>query len=296
MAQKLILLDIDGTLANVKGFVPVSAITACREARKQGHVIYLCTGRSSWQISGEVLALGFDGVISSGGAYIKTGDTTGNAPRRKVILDEAISAEAVKQIAAYLDGRQCGFSLETKDKVISSSRFISHWESVFDRLTAEGNTEKLAFPFIKLINELKENLLPQNLGSCNSDVYEGIRKIIFIGDDNTSFAVVKKTFGQICEIFHGPVPPCDKEDGEIGPLGIHKGSALIKTAEYHGIPLADTIAFGDSDNDCKMIECAGIGVAMGNAYGELKKIADYTTDPPDEDGIFNGFKKFGLLG
>jgi len=124
-AQKLIFLDIDGTLTNAEGFVPVSAVAACREARKKGHVIYLCSGRSGWQISGEVLDVGFDGVISSGGACIETGDTAGGAPRRKIILDEVIPAEAVKRIAAYLHSRQCGFSLEKKGKTISNSRYVS---------------------------------------------------------------------------------------------------------------------------------------------------------------------------
>lgn len=34
---------------------------------------------------------------------------------------------------------------------------------------------------------------------------------------------------------------------------------------------------------------------MGNAKDELKSIADDVTDTPDEDGIYNSFKKYGLI-
>jgi len=295
-ARKLILLDIDGTLISAEGYVPVSAVTACREARRQGHVIYLCSGRPGWLINGELLAVGFDGVISSGGAYIETGNTGGEvSSRRKVILDTEIPAGVVKQIAVYLDGRQCGFSLEKKGRTVSSRYYISHWESVLDSFTEGGKGKKPVFPIDKFIDELKESPLSGDLESYGGDVYGGVKKMMFVGNNTTSFEVIKQAFDRVCEIFHGSMPHCGKRDGEIGPLGVHKGTALKKTAEYHGIPLADTIAFGDSDNDCKMIECAGIGVAMGNANEDLKKIADYITDSPGENGIFNGFKKLGLL-
>ena len=57
----------------------------------------------------------------------------------------------------------------------------------------------------------------------------------------------------------------------------------------------DTFAFGDSDNDLRMLQSAGTGVAMGNAKEEIKKAADFITDSADDDGIYNAFKKFGLI-
>ena len=43
-----------------------------------------------------------------------------------------------------------------------------------------------------------------------------------------------------------------------------KGEGLRFAAATMGVPLADTVAIGDSDNDLTMIEVAGIGIAMGN--------------------------------
>jgi hydroxymethylpyrimidine pyrophosphatase-like HAD family hydrolase len=110
-----------------------------------------------------------------------------------------------------------------------------------------------------------------------------------------SYAGVKRRFGRACELFHGSFPYCDGLGGEIGPLGIHKGSSAQKVALYHCIPLTNTIAFGDGDNDRPMFECVGTGIAMGNARNTLKKIASDITNTPEENGIYNGFKKHGLI-
>ena len=42
---------------------------------------------------------------------------------------------------------------------------------------------------------------------------------------------------------------------------------------------------GDAGNDLHMIECAGMGVAMGNAFEEVKKAANYITDTNENDGV-----------
>ena len=42
-------------------------------------------------------------------------------------------------------------------------------------------------------------------------------------------------------------------------------------AKHMGITLDQVITMGDAGNDLHMIECAGMGVAMGNAFEEIKK-------------------------
>ena len=45
------------------------------------------------------------------------------------------------------------------------------------------------------------------------------------------------------------------------------------------------MAFGDGLNDISMIESAGVGVAMGNAVDEVRRVADIVTATNDEDGV-----------
>jgi len=76
-----------------------------------------------------------------------------------------------------------------------------------------------------------------------------------------------------------------------------KEHALIKASEYFNIPLSDIIAFGDDINDMKMLQTAGIGVAMGNAIDRVKEIADYITETNDNEGVSVWINKYlsGLL-
>ena len=45
------------------------------------------------------------------------------------------------------------------------------------------------------------------------------------------------------------------------------------------------MAFGDGDDDVKMLEIAGVSVAMGNGNENVKAVADYITADIDDDGI-----------
>ena len=65
----------------------------------------------------------------------------------------------------------------------------------------------------------------------------------------------------------------------------NKGSGLALVAERLNIPLAETLAFGDSHNDIPLLKTAGLGVAVGNAKPELKAVAGRIAPPNIEDGV-----------
>lgn len=46
ICQNLFFLDVDGTLVDYHNHIPESAVKAIRQARENGHLIYVCTGRS----------------------------------------------------------------------------------------------------------------------------------------------------------------------------------------------------------------------------------------------------------
>jgi hydroxymethylpyrimidine pyrophosphatase-like HAD family hydrolase len=45
----------------------------------------------------------------------------------------------------------------------------------------------------------------------------------------------------------------------------------------------------------EMLQYVQYGIAMGNAKETLKAAADDITDTHDEHGIYNSFKKYGLI-
>lgn len=74
-----------------------------------------------------------------------------------------------------------------------------------------------------------------------------------------------------------------------------KGSAIRFVCDRLQIPLADTVAAGDAENDITMLETAGIGAAMANADPEVKKHADFITqNDNDHDGLAEVIRKYFL--
>ena len=81
---------------------------------------------------------------------------------------------------------------------------------------------------------------------------------------------------------------------EVNAPGVTKGSGLLALAAHLGLTRAQTMAVGDSGNDRAMIEAAGLGVAMGNATDDIRKIADVTTDDNNHDGVATAIEKYVL--
>jgi len=75
------------------------------------------------------------------------------------------------------------------------------------------------------------------------------------------------------------------ENIEINNAECDKGRSLLGLAEKLGYEPQQTMAFGDGLNDISMLKAAGIGVAMGNAHPDVKKIAARVTADCDHDGV-----------
>jgi hypothetical protein len=66
---------------------------------------------------------------------------------------------------------------------------------------------------------------------------------------------------------------------------VTKGSGLAFLAERLGFTPAETVAFGDGENDVELLEWAGYGVAVQNAHDRVLAIADFVCPPCDEEGV-----------
>ncbi|MHB9290990.1 putative Phosphatase YwpJ [Hollandina sp. SP2] len=282
MTQKIVFLDIDGTLAN-HNHVPLSARRACCKARQNGHLLYICTGRARIQISRRILKMGFDGVISSGGGYI---EITGQGQAPKLLSHAALEKKTLRRLLDYFNARQTPYLLELPGKVLASPSCKPYFDRLFAGMSWSPRAcmERLFLWFILHRREYGE-----------IDPHEDVYKVVFMEFDGLTFEAVQQEFGGECELFRNSIPIQNMKGGEISPRGVHKGSALEKVIAYHGISRENAIALGDSDNDRTMLECAGVGIAMGNADEALKQTADDVTDAIGKGGLAKAFKKYGLL-
>ena len=81
---------------------------------------------------------------------------------------------------------------------------------------------------------------------------------------------------------------------ECSAKGIDKGVGLKKLCEHLGLPLEQTIAVGDADNDTMALKTAGLAVAMGNATEPIKALADVIVADCDHNGCAEAIDKYLL--
>lgn len=79
---------------------------------------------------------------------------------------------------------------------------------------------------------------------------------------------------------------------ELSPLNANKSDGLVKLCELLNVPIEESIAVGDADNDKFILQAAGLAVAMGNAFEEIKAIADVITDDCDHHGAARALEKY----
>lgn len=279
MGKKIIFLDVDGTLVNDNGIIPESAKLAVKEARNNGHYIFLCTGRSKAELFEHIMGIGFDGVIAAAGGYIEHENT--------VVMHKKVKNEDVKHLVTYFDENNINFYLESNGGLFASKNCKNHLREI---IFGDPNLD------VKVREELEEGINPfiECLIEGEDLIRDDINKISFLGS-SISIETIKKEFSSKFNVISSTVPIFGENSGELSLPGIHKALAIEILLDHLSLSKEDTFAYGDGINDTEMLEFVKVGVAMGNAKEELKKISDDVTDTHDENGIYNSFKKYKLI-
>lgn len=294
--MKVVFLDIDGTLVDYNGNVPESTKKAILQAKKKGHKMVLCTGRSRFQIPKKLWNLGMDGVIAGAGAFVEAFDsatekgipaTDEGVPNDSkitttgtILCQMVIDAKHAKSSYDYLEGNGVLYCYQGEDGIVLNQRSYDGMMEI-DRLN--GMSE-----------ELMESLHGKiHLTETPWDV-PNLEKIIFY-DAPFTMEQVKADMLPYFDTVALSLSGTEGVSGEIGLNNIHKATGIKLFLEYVGIGREDSIAIGDGPNDLQMMEYAGVGVAMGNAKEEVKKLADMVTTDVMADGIYHAFEKLGLL-
>jgi Cof subfamily protein (haloacid dehalogenase superfamily) len=74
----------------------------------------------------------------------------------------------------------------------------------------------------------------------------------------------------------------------------NKGVAFFALAKLLGLPPKRIAAIGDGLNDIAMFEQAGVSIAMGNAFPEVRRTAQFVTSSNAEDGFAHAVERFVL--
>lgn len=78
----------------------------------------------------------------------------------------------------------------------------------------------------------------------------------------------------------------------INHVAATKQHGISEIAKIMGIDTHEIISVGDSYNDFPLLMASGLKVAMGNAFDDLKDIADYVAPTVHQDGVADVIQKF----
>jgi Cof subfamily protein (haloacid dehalogenase superfamily) len=269
--RKILFLDLDGTLLNdQKEFTPGNR-KAIKEALKAGHQIVISTGRPL--VSARVLAkdLGLYGkgcyIISYNGGQIY------DTEAEKTIFKQTIPLPYVRYI--FDQAKERGLHCQTYDE---------------EGILTEADTPDLQY-YIRL-TKVNGRVVPDVIEALNGQ--EPVKMIVIDIKDHEKLEKFREETEDWCQgkmdrVFSSA------EYLEHVPPGISKGTAIHFLCDYLGLPLDQTVAAGDAENDLAMIETAAIGCAMANAEPKVKAAADYITKRTNnEDGVSEIIGKFLL--
>ncbi len=279
--MKIAFFDVDGTLCNSYGKVLPSSIKAIRQFRAEKNLAFLCTGRSLPEITEDIVAVGFDGIIGAGGGYIEVSN--------EVIYQETMRESDVLEIINYFQKYDIGYYLESNEGLFGSGNCI---DKIREEVAKQAVKERESFDAVDQKLYWFYELLKKYLGKpldCKK-----INKISFI-NNTLAFNQIYRKYSNKFLIHHTTVPLFGPNSGEIAMKGLDKQRAIKQVLEYLKLTAEDAIAFGDGDNDLSMFKAVGYSIAMGNATTRLKMVADEITDDADEDGIQISLDKKGWL-
>ena len=275
MKPKLIFLDIDGTLTSPGSNVPPdSALAAIREARANGHKVFLCTGRNHAMLS-PLLDYGcFDGAVASGGGYVFCGEN---------VLYDCPMSEQQKETALRLFKEQGVFrTIEARD-----AAYCDEGLADFLNEASGGNSELVRW----------RKALEKDLGIRPMREYDGrpLYKVIFMCSSVDQLAPAIEALEKEFYFLVQDVAAANCINGELINRKFDKGLGIRRMAEALDFPIEDTVGFGDSMNDLEMIETVGTSVCMANGSPQLKRKSNLVCPAVEEDGLAWGFRKLGLV-
>lgn len=258
---KLLFFDIDNTILDEKTqTIPVEVRQALKQAKQNGHFLFINTGRTKAALNQQMTGLGMDGYVCGCGGYLEFQGKILKTTTLPLVLCEKIK-HLLKacQLSGVLEGTEATYFdkdnrnpivAEYQQRLAKDQLVISDWDQDplhFDKLTVFLNPES---DFETFYQALKEDL----------------------------------HFIKRGPIFY-----------ELMPHHISKASGIAYFLDYFNLSIEDAYAFGDSTNDLAMLQYVKHSIGMQNSDPEVLACVEYITDTVDHDGIRKALVHYGLI-
>jgi len=277
MAIRLIAMDLDGTLLDNQGRLPVENAQTVAEAAARGIEIVLATGRRFDSARGFARQIPCPmHIISSNGALTKTvaGETLG---RR--LLPVAVARKVLEATEGFRSEAGVVFDRATSTEIVLER---IDWD---DPLRGEyyrkyRDSVREVKPLASCLNG-EDPIQVMFTGGCRR-MQEAKQKLETVaGADGFSLALAD-------------YPARDLAILDVLDRGVTKGAALADWAHARGVAREEVMAIGDNWNDREMLEYAGLPVVMANAVAQVKERGWAMTLSNEQCGVAHAIRRYAV--
>lgn len=268
---KLLVLDIDGTIAGESNAINPRVKQAVVAAQNRGVQVAIATGRMYRSALRFHQDLGSNlPLLAYQGAWIQ------NPNSGKLHRHWCVAPSTAHQLLGYFEQPQLR-SLLSVHFYINDCLYVREITPETEIYAQRSGIEAIA------------------VGDLRSVLGDAPTKILALSDDTE---VIDRLLGNLRQQYTPAELYLTKSVATFfeatNPL-VNKGLGVRYLAEeLLNINAANVMTIGDNFNDVEMLEYAGLGVAMGNAPADVQAVARWVAPSVEQDGAAVAIEKFVL--
>ena len=278
---KLIAIDLDGTMLNKYGIITQNTKDVIKKVQEKGIEVIIASGRTINSVKN------FSKEINSENYFISgNGAITYDIKNDKILYENVLSKNKAQQVIKICEENSIYYSVYTENGIITKNlnyNTLYYYKENLKKEEKEKTHINIVQDVYNYIEEKDEKILKIMICDNNQLVFKSIlKKIKEITDieildvSHMSRKLIKQGTEEIAlEYFYT----------EITSKNVDKWNALEMLIEMLNITKDEVITIGDNANDVKMIQNAGLGVAMGESAPYIKEQANIVTESNDNDGV-----------
>ena len=268
---KLLASDLDGTIIDNNNQVSNKDLNVINKLNNTTVNFAVCTGKTYSMIKNICSKLRTTYGVFGNGTQIVNLKTGEEIERNVVLNDKAIHCLKIAQ------KNNLHVHIYTEDKIISQKelKYMAFRNYILYKNQVQFEIVESLESYIK---EKNPNIL--KLVISGEEDLKNIKEEIENSENLTAIQI--KKYNE----YKDNIIDAEYEYLDIVPKHVTKYDALKQLGNYLNIQKEDIMAIGDNINDIEMIKNAGVGVAIGGSYKEVKDVAVYVTKNDVKNGGF----------
>ena len=284
---KIAVIDLDGTMLNQYGIVTQNTKDAIKEAQNKGIEIIIASGRpidSIKAIAKQIESKKY--FISGNGAIIY------DISKDETIYENTIKKQKALEIIKICEENSIYYNIYTEKEIVAKSlqcNVLYYHKENINKEDKDKTHINIVENIYDYISNRDEKIVKITVCDKNKIIFNSIIKKL---KEITEIEVLDVSHMSRKIIHQGTEEiPIEYFYTEISAKNVDKWNAIEFLKEKMNIKTEEVIAIGDNINDKKMIEKAGLGIAMGQSHPEVKKVAKQITTSNLEDGVASALRE-----